>query len=619
MAATRAGAGFGGLTLVGYNAVTFALVAVALGMALEEAEAVGALQGMVGAGAGLGFPSSYFGGRASAPKVGNTATTKLALAFPYMLSSGSSVFVAWNAVFCVLLNTALLLKVVFFGSLSMQELQRLLGRLVDYALLKIVFVAAIASGTAVELFVWSAWFGVLGFVKLFGGLARDRFEQLLQTPSATRLHYLRNLLFVVFLMASNILCTIHLGAMLRRETTSKRILLMFDPLVIQIDLAYTLLRSLVNALEQWQLARQLSGAAAAAGSSGGFGPQSWQWMAPFMYYADFGTAMLTHVLTLGHYCHVWYLHGFSFQVVDSIILLNIRSLLGSMYKRFKTFMAFHCATSNLKKAFPDATKEELEKYQDVCAICKESMCKGKVLPCGHIFHLPCLRSWLEQGEHGNYTCPLCRFPLTSTAMKGSSSQFNVVSSLAQRINRYGLALYDGLGRHLEGSFARAMDYVFPATPGDVGGRRTSGGQGAQGVPGNSSGPRRRPGVRGAGVRPIIHPVGGDRLPRGTQPWVLSAGFTWPHGPMDPPPPSASQGFSFSQNWSWFSTAEEGRPSRGQRGGYRSIPGTASSDSELEGWVAIVQSILPHVSTGVIVRDLQRTRNVNVTVNNLLES
>ena len=129
-------------------------------------------------------------------------------------------------------------------------------------------------------------------------------------------------------------------------------------------------------------------------------PASFQWLAPLLYHSEFGAEVLIHGLTLAHYCHVWYLHGLSFQVVDSIILLNIRSLVGALYKRFRTFAAFQCATSNLKRAFPDATKEQLEKYGDVCAICKEPMGSAKVLPCGHIFHLPCLRSWLEQGEHG---------------------------------------------------------------------------------------------------------------------------------------------------------------------------------------------------------------------------
>lgn len=36
---------------------------------------------------------------------------------------------------------------------------------------------------------------------------------------------------------------------------------------------------------------------------------------------------------------------------------------------------------------------------------------AKVLPCGHIFHLACLRAWLQQSGSDNFSCPLCRLPL----------------------------------------------------------------------------------------------------------------------------------------------------------------------------------------------------------------
>ena len=35
------------------------------------------------------------------------------------------------------------------------------------------------------------------------------------------------------------------------------------------------------------------------------------------------------------------------------------------------------------------------------------MTSAKVLPCGHIFHYTCLRSWLEQ----SHSCPVCRASL----------------------------------------------------------------------------------------------------------------------------------------------------------------------------------------------------------------
>ena len=62
---------------------------------------------------------------------------------------------------------------------------------------------------------------------------------------------------------------------------------------------------------------------------------------------------------------------------------------------------------------------------------------AKVLPCGHVFHLTCLTSWMQQSGTDNFTCPLCRMPLFSHApgqntgiplMHFSSLQFTLSSS-----------------------------------------------------------------------------------------------------------------------------------------------------------------------------------------------
>ena len=59
-------------------------------------------------------------------------------------------------------------------------------------------------------------------------------------------------------------------------------------------------------------------------------------------------------------------------------------------------------TSN---SYPDATPEELQQGDNVCIICREEMTTGcKKLPCNHIFHTSCLRSWFQRQQ----TCPTCR-------------------------------------------------------------------------------------------------------------------------------------------------------------------------------------------------------------------
>lgn len=55
--------------------------------------------------------------------------------------------------------------------------------------------------------------------------------------------------------------------------------------------------------------------------------------------------------------------------------------------------------------YPDATPEELQAGDHTCIICREDMVEFcKKLPCNHIFHTSCLRSWFQRQQ----TCPTCR-------------------------------------------------------------------------------------------------------------------------------------------------------------------------------------------------------------------
>lgn len=61
----------------------------------------------------------------------------------------------------------------------------------------------------------------------------------------------------------------------------------------------------------------------------------------------------------------------------------------------------------LESVYPDATAEDLRAMDNVCIICREEMQAGnacKKLPCSHIFHKNCLRTWFQRQQ----TCPTCR-------------------------------------------------------------------------------------------------------------------------------------------------------------------------------------------------------------------
>ncbi|KAJ9179762.1 hypothetical protein P3X46_008093 [Hevea brasiliensis] len=89
-------------------------------------------------------------------------------------------------------------------------------------------------------------------------------------------------------------------------------------------------------------------------------------------------------------------------------------LIRELYETFRNFkirvadfIRYRKITSNMNDQFPDATPEELNASDATCIICREEMTTAKKLICGHLFHVHCLRSWLER----QHTCPTCRAPV----------------------------------------------------------------------------------------------------------------------------------------------------------------------------------------------------------------
>lgn len=100
----------------------------------------------------------------------------------------------------------------------------------------------------------------------------------------------------------------------------------------------------------------------------------------------------------------------------------------SFFKRVSDFVRYRNATRDMNARYPDATAEEVGR-EDLCIICREEMrpppaaedtnspgsrspavterMRPKRLPCGHILHFSCLRSWLERQQ----ICPTCRRPV----------------------------------------------------------------------------------------------------------------------------------------------------------------------------------------------------------------
>merc|ERR1712113_192188 len=86
---------------------------------------------------------------------------------------------------------------------------------------------------------------------------------------------------------------------------------------------------------------------------------------------------------------------------------------------------------NSESVYLNATEAELAN-DNICIICREEMLPGssaKKLPCTHIFHASCLRSWFQRQQ----TCPTCRLDVLSS-VSNSRNDRNQNANRQQRRN-----------------------------------------------------------------------------------------------------------------------------------------------------------------------------------------
>lgn len=90
-----------------------------------------------------------------------------------------------------------------------------------------------------------------------------------------------------------------------------------------------------------------------------------------------------------------------------------------LVNQLKDFFYFLKAARDLDTHITDATEEDLQ-GQEMCIICRDDMTTDvpstrhrtapKKLPCGHVLHFGCLKSWLER----SHCCPTCRREVFAT-------------------------------------------------------------------------------------------------------------------------------------------------------------------------------------------------------------
>lgn len=154
----------------------------------------------------------------------------------------------------------------------------------------------------------------------------------------------------------------------------------------------------------------------------------WEEKGRWVFYLDLLTDFLKLVVYLLFFAILLRFFGLPIHILRDVVVT-----MRSFARRIMDFLRYRNATRDMNERYPDATAEEVAR-EDVCIICREEMTstqpaagpegeaaprpaataqrvpdrlRPKKLPCGHILHFACLRSWLERQQN----CPTCRRPV----------------------------------------------------------------------------------------------------------------------------------------------------------------------------------------------------------------
>ncbi|KAI0320765.1 hypothetical protein OF83DRAFT_1052428 [Amylostereum chailletii] len=324
----------------------------------------------------------------------------------HLSKSGRSVLVLANFSLLIALACGQLVQYVFFGSLRAVEVERLYDRMWFFVTESLLAFTIFRDEFDIP---FGIMFGFLLFVKSFHWLMADRVEWMNQMPypgPPTLFHIRINALFFVLWTTNLVMITFAVENVMTNGVGA---------IVLFASEYAILLASSLNSMAKYLLSAYEFKRATARG---GENAPPWENKSMLIFYVDLATDLLKLITYVGFFAIIITFYGVPLNVVRDVYV-TARSFI----TRLRDLMRYRSATRNMDERYPNATEQEMGGMSDrTCIICREEMvAQGlnaptqsaaqdgpnmtpKKLPCGHIFHFHCLRSWLERQQ----SCPTCR-------------------------------------------------------------------------------------------------------------------------------------------------------------------------------------------------------------------
>ncbi|XP_020267460.1 ERAD-associated E3 ubiquitin-protein ligase HRD1B-like [Asparagus officinalis] len=315
--------------------------------------------------------------------------------------------------FVLLLNMVLvfmcilwqLVKLLFLGTLREAEIERL-NEQVWREIMEILFAITIFrqdfSVTTLGMIT------TLLMIKSLHWLAQKRVDHIETAPSVSLLSHVRIASFLVFLLVVDcVLLHRPLKSFIQTKKASVALFFLFEYTILASTTMSTLLKYAFYVCDVIMEGQ-------------------WEKKAVFTFYLE----LVRDLVNLSLYI-LFFLVIFAHYGLPLHLIRELYETFRSFRIRIADYIRYRKVTSNVDERFPSATPEEINASDATCIICREEMLTAKKLHCGHLFHVHCLRSWLERQN----ICPTCRAlvipPENGSAASGQQARSTPASTSPQ--------------------------------------------------------------------------------------------------------------------------------------------------------------------------------------------
>jgi E3 ubiquitin-protein ligase synoviolin len=309
-----------------------------------------------------------------------------------------------------------LIRYIFFGTLRAAEVEHATDR-VWHAVMETCLAFAVFRDDFSPKFVIQ--FVILFFVKAFHWLAEDRVDYMERSPLITLTFHARILGISALLSAinSHFISSAYFYTM--NKGASAQIVFGFEYAVLMTMVFHIIIKYLLHTHDLQQ-------------------NHPWENKAVYMLYAELFINFLRCLLYFAFFIIMMKIHTFPLFAIRQFYL-TIRSFQKALNDVIQSRRAVHA----MNHLFPLASADELTQGDATCIICREEMTVesgAKKLPCNHIFHPNCLRSWFQRQQ----TCPTCRTDILAQrrpnivpGQNGNQQQQVVVNNMMQQQQQNG--------------------------------------------------------------------------------------------------------------------------------------------------------------------------------------